>query len=236
MLTSELILRFRQEVDDAELPGDGDDSDSLWKCEEILEYIDLAQKEFARKTKLLRDASTTSVTELTLTADDPWTTLSPRVIKIVRANLGSTGRKVEVKEFHEMDRGSYSDDYGIRTMSDWETAKGEPCILVTDMEKDRLRVVPIPTADDTVNLIVDRLPIDDIISTTSVLEITEIEHQRAMLEYMRHLAYLKQDADTYDKALSEEMFDKFIERVSVYSRERENVRNRVGTTGYGGIR
>ena len=56
-----------------------------------------------------------------------------------------------------------------------------------------------------------------------------------MLLFMQHVAYLKQDADTYDKELSDRFEEKFEKKAD--NRRREVRRSRFRHTGmrYGGI-
>jgi hypothetical protein len=235
MNLSELVTRFREEVDDPELPGQGDDSDSLWKDSEIYHYADLAQKQFARDTRLKRDATNASVVQLTVTAANPWVAISPLIIKIVRAKLTSTGKKMALKEFHEMDESFLVDDYGYQFSNQWETQTGEPQALVTDMEENMVRLAPTPTANDTIDLIVDRLPLTDITNSGSTLEFTNDEHNEAMILYMAHKAYRKQDADTYDKELSNDYLQLYAVDAAKHKRQKEMVRSRIGFVRYGGL-
>lgn len=309
---SDVVNRFRQEVDDAELPGAGDDADSLWKTDEVLRYLDLAHKEFARETRLLRDSSS-ALTTLVPEPASAWLSLSRRIIKIVRAT-GPQGGKMALKEFHEMDAGVVGDDYGVSLTTQWESTQGVPRVLITDMEQDKLRLYPIPAplatltltttlsgtetsvvVDETppsdtpasgylrilldsgsylmqaytsrsgstftipstsyatvnatsgntvylanawtISLMIDRLPLYDIdgLNDSAYLEFTDPEHIEAIVAYMKHRAYLKQDADTYDKDLSDRMLRDFLLLAAKHKRDASRVRTRVGSVRYGGL-
>jgi hypothetical protein len=217
MTFDDLATLFRFAVDDT------DANDPLWTDTEIYSYADGAQKEFARRTDYFSDASTTAIVDIVINKVDLTANpvvindthklfaLDPRVTKIRNARLVSTGQKIIPKKYDDIGSSEFNgDDYGSSSF-DWETSLGEPRFLVTDMERGKVRVVPIhtsnvanPSADDlldTIRLHVYRLPLDDITETYQGLEVVEEDYQRGLLFYMKYMAYGKNDIDTYDERL-----------------------------------
>ena len=199
MTTDELLLEFRSVADDPELPGNGDASDSLWSDEEILRYMNMAQRAFAKYTEIFRDSSTAEICNIAVTADNPIIDIDPRIIKIKRATLNSTKRKLRLVEHQWMDEGYSDDDYGVYFTGNWEDKKGTPKIVLMNWEKDKARITPISTVGDQINLTVVRYPLIDIVEDTDPLEVTQTEHQYIMLDAMQYYAYKKHDADIYDE-------------------------------------
>jgi len=235
MTPSDLADLFRSDVEDT------DATDPLWTDDEVFSYMDRAQKKFARETDYFSDASTTEITQITITADDPVLSYDPRITKIRGARLVSTGRQLTPKKYEDVEADGYGsndyDSYATFTTLNWETSTGNPIILITDWEKDKARLVPIPTANDTLNLRVYRLPLSDITEDTSAFEITELEYQTGLMYWMKHLAYLKNDADVFNLQLSEEGHRLAIAFMQDADRSLKRLRagSTVGVVRYGGL-
>ena len=202
MTPEEVVELFRLDIDDT------DADDPLWSTLEVYSYLDEAQKEFARKTDYFSDASTVAITQVSVTADDPWVSIDPRVTKIRAARLSSTGSKIWPVTFAQMeDQPNTVDTYGspfnFGNNYNWMTAQGTPRFMVMDMEKDKARLASIPVADDTIELQVYRLPLNDITEDSVSLEVTETDYQRKLIPYMKYLAYSKNDVDTFEQDLAD---------------------------------
>jgi len=237
MTPEELADLFRSDVEDT------DTDDPLWTDIEVLSYMDRSQKMFARKTDYFADASTTEIVQVSVTADNPFIALDPRITKIRGGRLVSTGRRLDPKKYNDVERNGYgsSTDYGSSfsfSNTNWETAKGSPVTIITDLEKDKGRLVPIPTINDTINLHVYRLPLLDIdIDNCDAFEITETEYQTGLIYYMKFLAYQKNDADVFNIDLSnlaKELADDFMKDARNALR-RQRFSSTVGAVAYGGL-
>lgn len=236
MTPEEVVELFRLTVDDT------DESDPLWSALEVYHYLDEAQKQFARETDYFSDASTASIVAVAVTADDPWVELSPRITKIRAAQLTSTGNKITPMTFAQMeDQPNTVDTYGspfnFTSTYRWQQSAGTPRFIITDMERNKGRLASIPVIDDTIELQVYRLPLKDIDEDSVKLEVTEVEYQRGLILYMKHLAYSKNDVDTFEqqladraKAESNEFHVKAGRQVS-----RKTLSAHVGTVRYGGL-
>jgi hypothetical protein len=248
MTPEEVVDLFRLGVEDT------DTNDPLWSTLEVYNYLDEAQKEFARKTDYFSDASTASVCTSAVTADDPWVALSPLITKIRAAHLVNTGGKLTPVTFAQMEgmpntsnaynpsnsffNGAYNPSNSFSNGAySWMTSTGVPQYIVTDMEKDKGRLAATPTTDDTVSLQVYRLPLEDIVVGSLSLEITETDYQRKLIPYMKFMAYSKNDVDTMeltlaDRSLAEARIIFSDVRAQMY---RQRYSAHTGTVRYGGL-
>lgn len=245
MTPDELKDRFRLDVDD-NVGGSGG-ADFLWSDTEIFDYMDEAQRVFVRRTEILRKTHpfTTTLTEITYTAPtvlpavnlDGFITYDPKIIRPLRARMSSLSNRdpLRIATMEDLDEGFFLRDYGLLFTQDWQTKVGPARFLITNMQEDRYRLVPIPLIDDTVELTVLHMPENEVECGSAVLEVTEREDQQIMKLWMKKLAYEKQDADTYDKDLSDRFEAAFEKRAD--ERRREIRRTRFRHTGmrYGGI-
>lgn len=240
----ELKARFRRDVDDVVGGSAGDDF--LWSDEEVFDYMDEAQREFVRRTHVLRKTHpfTTAITEIVYTAPvgtpvnaDGFITPHPQIIKPLRARmtLSSNTDPLQIVTAEDLDGGLLVRDYGLFFTGDWQSKSGPARFLITNMQEDMWRLAPIPVIDDTVELTVEHMPIDTVTCDGRALEVTEREDQMTMVLYMKYLAYLKQDADIYDKELADRFEAAFEKKAD--NRRREVRRSRFRHTGmrYGGI-
>lgn len=240
----ELKDRFRSEVDDLE--GGAQEDDYLWSDDEIYEYMDLAQRKFVRKTEVLRktypfnttDDDGVELTALTFTASGAtgFLNIHPKIIRVLSARMqnDSHSEPLEIIDFQRLNAGFYDDDYGWLFTRDWQARTGNARYLITNMQEDMVRLVPIPTQDDTVELMIKHLPLYEV-ECGSDLEVSESEDHLIMLSYMKHRAFLKQDADIYDKDLSDKFLALFNAEADERRREVGRLRTRVRQTQYGGI-
>lgn len=220
----ELYTRFRIEVDDQ------DASDPLWSEAEVYSYMDLAQKEFARITDCFNGTDTADIT-----ADDPMVAISDRFTKIRSAKLASTGRPLRVFNYLDME-GQQFEDYGLQSLSsNWETIVGTPTAIVLDMVQNEGRLVGIPTVNDTLNLVVYRLPLTDIEDDTSTIELQVYEYQLMLLDWMKHLAYSKQDAEVFNPGASNSAKSAFTDNANKAKREYKRLRRKNGVVRYAGL-
>lgn len=221
---------FRSEMDDAEAPGNGDSSDSLWSDGDIFRYMDEAQREFARQTLCFAD-----VVDVPVFADRKWVPISENIIEVREGVLESSGREVEPVHMQSVKNGVFEDDYGLFRRDRWRTMTGEPSYIVMDIREGYGRLVAIPTADNTIELSVYRLPEREVTSSSTRLEVTDLSDQRALLLWMRKLAYEKHDV----MSQSQDMAMLYEQRFLAYCDEKKarQGRRRTGSrvVSYGGL-
>lgn len=231
MTPAELLDRFRAEVADLNLSGD---ADCLWSDEEIYDYMDDAQKQFARETRCFVDSESAALTTVAVTANDPWVPLNPRIIRILDAHLVTPRRDMRLIKKADVSRYWTSCDYGNYGLSNWRYATGTPHAIITDMMAGKGRLLPIPLENDTIQFTVERLPLKDVTEESAALEVTERQHQLILIHWMKHRAYDKQDADTYDSVKSSSFAAQFRERCREIHNELGRLRRPAGTVRYGG--
>lgn len=216
MNTTELLDLFRHEVADREDP-------QLWSDEEGWAYMDDAQKMFCRLTGGLGDASS-AITQLSVSSDSDWVSISPLVLKVRDASNAVTGRGIELVNY---------EDLRLRGMR-FDGRRGPVRYLVLGMEPGRARCYPFPIEPLTVQLVVDRLPLKAITDEDQKFEIAEQHHQHLLL-WMKHRAYAKQDAETYDKTKSAEFQMRFENYCADAKAEKDRAMHKTRTVSYGGI-
>ena len=240
----ELKDRFRLDVDDVE--GGQAGADFLWSDTEVFDYMDEAQRMFVRRTEILRKTHpfSTTLTEIAYTAPiitavnlDGFITYNPEIIRPLRArmSLAANADPLRIITMEDLDNGFFIRDFGLIFTQDWQTKTGPARFLVTNMQEDQWRLVPIPLIDDTVELTVLHMPLTDVTCDGTALEVTKREDQQIIKMYMKKLAYLKQDADTYDKELSDRFEAEFEKRADERRREVRRTRFRHQGMRYGGI-
>jgi hypothetical protein len=196
----------------------------LWSDADIYRYMDSAQKDFCALTGGIGD-SRSGVTSLNLVDGVEYYTLSPRVLKIRSAYRVSDGTAVDVFNIENME------DAGIA----FSTATGAIEILVTGLDQNYVRAVPIPNSAEQVKLVVYRLPLTDITSTGSgELEIQE-QHHVHLVDGIAMYAYRKRDAETFDPTKSSEFEAVFRRYCDQAKAERERREHRPREVVYRGL-
>jgi hypothetical protein len=150
-------------------------------------------------------------------------------------SLAANADPLRIITMEDLDNGFFIRDFGLIFTQDWQTKTGPARFLVTNMQEDQWRLVPIPLIDDTLELTVLHMPLNDVTCDGTALEVTKREDQQIIKMYMKKLAYLKQDADTYDKELSDRFEAEFEKRADERRREIRRTRFRHQGMRYGGI-
>ena len=201
-----------------------------WSNEELTDYINAAERETAIRTNTLIESESTAVCRISVTAGTDVYKLHPKIITIERAKLENG--------LYPQEEISLRDAEGQR--ADWETYSKEPDYYFRDWQKGKIRIWPTPIADDTLRLMVYRLPLGDMDLENWESEEPEIheQFQDKMLSWAMHLAYQKDEPNTLDpdKVLFYEQ--KYTAEIGpardMYTLERRKRKSR--QTGYGGIR
>ena len=190
MTLAELIDIFRTRAEDIVAPY-------LWSDTEITMYLNEANKEAAERALLIQDETTALVCTLTLAADTATYALHPSILRIERAKLTSNGELLKI----------VAREYLDATWDKWESATGTPQYIIENADGN-VRIVPTPTAIDTITLIVKRLPITPMSLPADTPEISSRHHYR-MVDWALHLAYMKPDADAGNKGAADRYDEEF---------------------------
>jgi len=208
MTLLELIHRLRQRLDDfggdtGTVPDgftyywEADDAGALWKNAELLNYLNSAANELAHRLPI-HDSSDNETTRIALRTGQARYDIDPRILAIDSAILASSSVPL-VKLSEAKERSQWSDPQ--------DTAFKEPSIVQQyrcDFDDHILTVYATPTTSDTLYLAVRRLPLEPMTWASRKQDIEEFPEykQEALIEWACMQAYLKRDADTYDKEAS----------------------------------
>ena len=217
MNSTELLTTFRSEMSDGAAPY-------LWSDSEAYAYFDDAQNTFCRLTNGLSDARTAAVTQVAVVPSTQWYNTHTAILKVRTAQRGDTGRDVELVNAEHMSQ------FGI--VFDGRT--GPLKYLVVGLEAHAVRAWPVPNETVTVNLSVFRLPLTSITAAAQAFEL-DAQHHRHLLLWAKHLAYDKQDAETFDRRKSDDFAARFRAYCDDAKKEQDRARRVVGTVAYGGI-
>ncbi len=184
------ISDFRRDVRDLGKPP-------MWSDPEIIDFVNQAEDEACRRAGLLVDSSS-SITEISVSAGDYAVELDSSVIYVRRVRVQG-GQVLQPRVSRSMDEDAPG----------WEdTPAGNPVIFVPDWESGKLRIWPPFSSAATLRLTVVRTPLNEMLEDSDEPEIPRRYH-KSLLDWVKHLAYQKQDADTMDIAKSAQFEERF---------------------------
>lgn len=227
MNSEELKDVFREDVVDTELPY-------LWTDDEVFRYMDAAYRMFVRKTVGISDITSTEATVVTVTQGEAFSDLHPSVLRIMSARLESTDEPIRVINMTDVENMT-ADDYKLQRSLRLDDTPGKIKYMIIGAEKDKARWVQVPEVDDAVNLHVYRLPLTHIVDGNHTLSEVSEDNHTYLLYWMKHLAYLKQDAETFDRAKSNENRNEFLAYCEQCRAEWERYKHKNRVVQYGGL-
>ena len=226
MLSEELFDAFRSDVSDVSAPY-------LWSESEVWRYMDDAYKMFVRLTGGVPD-STSDLTQIDVVAGEADAEVSPLILKFREARLLSTGLKLTIVNHTDLPMTGGSDYGNIRSMY-LNKMPGPVRYMLVGKQRKLVTWLQVPVEDDTVSLIVDRLPLDRIVGEgQGFVDIGEEHHEHLML-WMKSRAYGKQDADTFDRGRRDEYKKEFIDYCEFAKGEMARYKSKVRSVAYGGL-
>lgn len=217
MTPGELLQRFRREMVDTVEPY-------LWLDEEVFAYADSAQTWFVRLTGGIADSSS-YLTKIEVVPGESWYDLDSKILKVRAVTVASTGRRLEVVSPETAQDKGFVFRPGLT---------GPTRGLITGLEDHKVRVWPVPNVADTLELSVLRLPFGRIDSDDCRIEVPEQHHENLLL-WMKSRAYLKPDAETFDRSKSQDFESAFRAYCAQVQAELSRQRRSAGTTTYGGL-
>lgn len=181
---------FRRDVRDLGKPP-------MWTDPEIIDFVNQAEDEACRRAGLLVDSSS-GVTEISVSAGDYAVDLDASVIYVRRVRVQG-GQVLQPRVSRSMDEDAPG----------WEDAlPGNPVVFVPDWESGKLRIWPPFSAAATLRLTVVRTPLNEMIEDDDEPEIPRRYH-KSLLDWVKFLAYQKQDADTMDLVKAAKFEERF---------------------------
>lgn len=224
-----LQTRFRRDVDDIKLDPQSD-AGLLFTDDDVLEYINVANQEFVEATKARPEMLRLSIQPNVRTITVPDRVIASRYMW---ATLESTGKRIPEVNLNES---SYEYDYDtlIETSVFDSDQTGPPKMFTFDYEEGKLYLSHIPTTADRLLLPV-YLEAKEICSWNDSLGIKKMRYVRMLLAGMKREAYLKQDADVYDKQESDRWRDIFAGYITQVMGELERRNKKPACMPYGGL-
>lgn len=192
----------------------------LWSDDEVLVYANEAQLMFCRLTEGIADVSTPEVVNIPVCTGEILAPVHPAILTFRLALLASTGRKLDIINHTDV--------------QSWANATGNIYSMIVGMEDGVVRWGATPAVDDEVNLMVFRMPLTDITDFDQDLEI-DSKHHVSLVHWMKHLAYLKDDTEVFDKAASDKAKATFEEYCNTAASEQRRYRQKPRVVAYGGI-
>lgn len=222
--------QFRRDVDDIDLDP-ADQSGLLWSDADILHYLNVAQQEFVHDTLYLRKNLS-----LVVTAEEPLVVLPERVIELKSSKAYLSTAGVVINEVNRDDQLRHTDDYGATLVTNpFESmTPGRPYAFTLDMDERFIRLLPASATEDTLE-ITAYVEADELDDWNCSLDITRRRHQDMLLAGMKREAYLKSDADTYNREEAQLWAGIFEQHKSGVFDERQKRQERPPTVRYGGI-
>lgn len=226
MNSDELYDAFRSDVVDTATPY-------LWSDDEVFRYMNSAYRMFVRLTGGIPDF-TSDATKVAITAGENLVELHPSILRIRQCFRASDNGKIDIINPEDLPM-LRDNDYGALKPVWMDDREGPVRYLIIGGEFQTAKVVQIPIYDDELNLVIYRLPLEQI--TGSGQEFSEVkeDHHIELLDWMEHLAYKKQDAETFDRAKSDEKEAKFRTYCATSKAEMARAKHKTRVVVYGGV-
>ncbi len=228
MIASELYDLFRSDVVDVAKPY-------LWTDTEVFAYMNDAYRQFVRLTGGVADSSS-DLTQIAIVTGEQYAAVSPLILHFREAYLVSSGKEIVIanqEDAHKFRR----EDYGNTRTIIHDTTRGPVRYMVIGKERMKVQWVQVPATDDVAQLSVYRLPLDTITEGSDTFDFPDIgdEHVEWLMHWMKHRAYGKQDAETFDKGRSDMYKASFNAYCSDAKAEWERYKHKARAVTYGGL-
>lgn len=188
MKRSEIITAFRSQIDDAVVPY-------LWTDDDVNRYFDDTLNDACERARLIEDSTSIECTRISVRIGVALYNLHESIFFIERAKLDGQPTSLGRTDIYDLDR---ENDWPVANYGtgagNWTNASGSPRLFAD--EGKQIRLVPIPTANDVLRLVVKRRPIAPVADGDEP-EIPSNLHVR-LIDGMMARAYMRRDGDTYD--------------------------------------
>ena len=211
MTPQDLIDQFRLDVGDSVAPY-------LWSTPELVGYVASAEFALVRGLGGILDRSSVA-TQAAVTAGNQFVPKHLSVLDVVQAYLAVEKCELDIVSVGEIDLA--------------DPVTGPPMALAKDGDDSNYVLDTVPEANDTLRLVVFRLPLKRVADESSRLEIAD-KHFDGMLLGLKARAYMKDDAETFDRSRSADFEARFAAYIDQAMREQDRIREPVRTVRYGG--
>lgn len=225
MKSDELYDLFRTDVVDATEPY-------LWSDTEVYAYMNDAYRMFVRLIGGVPDHF-----EVPIITDEPDAAVPAYVLKFLEARLLSTGAKLDIINYSDMPLSPQPDYGNILTLYLNPTPGPVRYVIVGNRKRSAGTItwVQTPQVDDDARFFVYRLPTEVIVGAGQEFDDIGEEHHEHLMLWMKHRAYGKHDAETFDKSKSD-FYKLEFERYCAFAKaEWERYKTKVRVVRYGGL-
>ena len=226
MNTTGLYDAFRSDVVDTARPY-------LWTEDEVWRYMNDAYFQFVRKTGGVADF-TSDACVVDIVPFEPTATLHKSVMRIMSATRRSDKQPLEIINGTDIGR-MRSSDYGQTKQLVMDEKIGPVRYMVHGLQRGVVRWVQVPEAADVVDLHIYRMPLVGITGAEQELTDVDEEHHVRLLDWMKHLAYKKQDAETFNPKASAANEESFLNYCAQVKAEWERYKHKTRVVAYGGL-
>lgn len=226
MTSDELLAAFRQDVVDVAKPY-------LWSDDEIYRYMNDAYRMFVRLTEGVPDF-TSDACAVDIVPGEATATIHPSILRIVGATRRSDTHPIEIINVTDVAR-MRSSDYGQVKQFILDSTPGQVRYMVLGMQKGVVRWAQVPEVEDVCDLTIYRLPLNVIEGDGQELSDVEEIHHLHLLDWMKHLAYKKQDAETFSPDASAARLADFTAYCTRVKAEWERYKHKTRVVSYGGL-
>lgn len=228
MNVQEVYDQFRSDMQDEE-------QEFLWTDTEVFRYMNDSYSMFVRLMGGIADF-TSGLCAVSIVTGEQVGTYDKRILRVMEAYRASDNAEITVINQTDI-KGARSTDYGVARPIYLDTTPGPVRFMIIGSERGKCKWVQVPIVDDTANLYVYRLPLERITEDTSPdFDFAEIgeEHHSSLIYWMRHLGYLKSDAECFDKGKADEFEGRFRAYCEQAKREWERYKHKTRIVKYGG--
>ena len=226
MNSTGLYDTFRSDVVDTARPY-------LWTDDDVWRYAADAHRMFIRLTGGISDFMSEAC-EVPVVAGEAVVELHPSLLRIMSATLRGTKREVEVINPTDVVK-MRTTDYGQIKQLIMDDKQGPVRYFVLGLQKGYARLVQVPVENDFIDLQIYRLPLKAIDGPDQEISDIEEDHHMHLIDWMKHLAYKKQDADTFNPQASLQGKQDFEAYCSFVKAELERYNHKTRTVSYGGL-
>ena len=226
MDSTSLLSRWRERVKDTRQPY-------FWSDEAAFAFMNAAYREFVRLIGGVADF-TSAATLVDIVAGEATSMLHPSVLTITTARRASDYGDIDIINYADLGK-KVDGDYGLRRTLRLDDRQGRVTHGVIGMQKGLIRWISVPESNDVVYLSIYRLPLETINSADQELADVEEDHHIHLIDGMNQLAYLDQDADTFDPNEAERARMRFESYTLRVRSELERYQHKPREVAYGGL-
>jgi hypothetical protein len=169
----------------------------LWSDSELVGYLNESINEVAEQKRLFRDSVTAAICQISVLGADanPDYLMDTRICEIISAKMRC--QKLFLTRKTNADLEAWNPDWRSATAS-------TPLYFLTDYTEGYLTINPKSDQNDTIDLTVYRLPINQMtLDTSTASPEIHFKHHLRLLNGMLARAYLKEDSETLDPQKAE---------------------------------